>query len=225
MAVFAKAKNTVNILRALSASRYKPTMDTKYDDGESWRDVKKRMFSALKELDQKYEGKKILLVSHGDPLWILESLTHNLSDKETVKKRDTRYLMWGETKNINFKNYPYDEAGDIDMHKPYIDEIILKCSKCESEMKRIKEVADVWFDSGSMPYAQWHYPFENKQRFNDNFPADFISEGIDQTRGWFYTLLAISTALGRGAPYKNVISYSHVLDEKGKRCPNHWVRR
>ena len=195
----------------------KPTMDTKYDDGESWRDVKKRMFSALKELDQKYEGKKILLVSHGDPLWILESLTHNLSDKETVKKRDTRYLMWGETKNINFKNYPYDEAGDIDMHKPYIDEIILKCSKCESEMKRIKEVADVWFDSGSMPYAQWHYPFENKQRFNDNFPADFISEGIDQTRGWFYTLLAISTALGRGAPYKNVISYSHVLDEKGKK--------
>lgn len=195
----------------------KPMFDTKYGDGESWHDVKKRMFSITKELDQKYEGQKILLVSHGDPLWILEALTKNLSDNETVKNRDSLYTMWGEIKEIDFKNYPYNSEGDSDLHRPYIDEIVLKCKKCEGEMKRVKEVADVWFDSGSMPYAQWHYPFENRSQFNNNFPADFITEGIDQTRGWFYTLLAVSTALGRGAPYKNVISYSHVLDEKGKK--------
>jgi len=84
-------------------------------------------------------------------------------------------------------------------------------------MLRIKEVADVWFDSGAMPFAQWHYPFENKKEFEDNFPADFISEGIDQTRGWFYTLLAISTLLGKGPAYRNVVSYSHILDDRGRK--------
>lgn len=105
----------------------------------------------------------------------------------------------------------------LDLHRPYIDEITLKCEKCGSEMRRIPEVLDVWFDSGSMPYAQWHYPFENKEKFKQSFPADFIAEGIDQTRGWFYTLLAISTLLDFGEPYKNVISLGLVLDEKGQK--------
>ena len=84
---------------------------------------------------------------------------------------------------------------DIELHKPYIDDVYLKCPKCGKKMVRAKEVMDVWFDSGSMPFAQFHYPFENKELFENQFPADFISEGIDQTRGWFYTLLAISTIL------------------------------
>ncbi|MBU3924309.1 isoleucine--tRNA ligase [Patescibacteria group bacterium] len=106
-----------------------------------------------------------------------------------------------------------------DLHRPYIDEVIFKCDKCDGEMKRVSDVIDCWFDSGSMPFSQWHYPFENKELVDEGgkFPADYISEAIDQTRGWFYTLLAISTLLGKSAPYKNVITYGHILDAKGQK--------
>ncbi len=107
--------------------------------------------------------------------------------------------------------------GDVELHKPYIDKIKLKCDKCNKEMNRIPEVIDAWFDSGSMPFAQWHYPFENKDIFERNFPANFISEGVDQTRGWFYTLMAISTLLFDKAPYENVIVLGHVQDKEGKK--------
>ena len=105
----------------------------------------------------------------------------------------------------------------IELHKPYIDDVYLNCPECKGTMKRVSEVIDCWFDSGAMPFAQWHYPFENKEIFEDNFPADFISEAIDQTRGWFYTLLAISTLLFDKAPYKNVIVLGHGLDKEGKK--------
>jgi len=106
-----------------------------------------------------------------------------------------------------------------DLHRPFIDTVILECAKCGGKMHRVSAVADCWFDSGSMPYAQWHYPFENKNKIDDKeaFPADFISEAIDQTRGWFYTLLAVSTLLDRGPAFKNVISLGHVLDAKGQK--------
>ena len=84
---------------------------------------------------------------------------------------------------------------NIELHRPFIDAVTLKCEKCGGEMKRVPEVIDCWFDSGSMPFAQWHYPFENKEVFESQFPADFISEGVDQTRGWFYSLMAISTLI------------------------------
>lgn len=106
---------------------------------------------------------------------------------------------------------------DIELHKPYIDNVHLKCPHCEKEMTRAKEVIDCWFDSGSMPFAQLHYPFENKELFEKNFPAQFISEAVDQTRGWFYTLLAISTCLFDKASYENCIVLGHVLDEKGQK--------
>jgi len=108
------------------------------------------------------------------------------------------------------------DLSKIDLHKPFIDEIKLKC-ECGGEAKRLNFVIDCWFDSGSMPFGQWHYPFENKKEFDKNFPADFISEAVDQTRGWFYTLQAVSTLLGKGTPYKNVICLGHVLDEKGNK--------
>ena len=104
---------------------------------------------------------------------------------------------------------------DIELHKPYIDGVKLKCSKCGKEMTRTAEVIDCWFDSGSMPFAQLHYPFENKELFEENFPAQFISEAVDQTRGWFYTLLAISTAIFDRNPFENCIVLGHVLDKKG----------
>ena len=106
---------------------------------------------------------------------------------------------------------------DIELHRPYIDDVTIKCPKCGKEMHRVPEVIDCWFDSGSMPFAQHHYPFENKEIFEKQFPAQFISEAVDQTRGWFYSLLAISTLLFNKAPYQNVIVLGHVQDENGQK--------
>lgn len=106
---------------------------------------------------------------------------------------------------------------DIELHRPYIDEVTIRCPKCGKEMHRVPEVIDCWFDSGAMPFAQHHYPFENKELFEQQFPADFISEAVDQTRGWFYSLLAESTLLFDCAPYKNVIVLGHVQDENGQK--------
>ena len=115
------------------------------------------------------------------------------------------------------KEKAVDCPEDIELHKPYIDKVHLKCSKCGKEMTRFKEVIDCWFDSGSMPYAQHHYPFENKEEFEKQFPAGFISEAVDQTRGWFYTLTALGTALFGRTPFENCIVLGHVLDEKGQK--------
>ena len=106
---------------------------------------------------------------------------------------------------------------DIELHRPYIDKVTIKCPECGKEMHRVKEVIDCWFDSGSMPFAQWHYPFDNKDIFEKRFPADFISEAVDQTRGWFYSLIAISTLLFHKAPYRNVIVLGHVQDKEGRK--------
>ncbi len=106
---------------------------------------------------------------------------------------------------------------NIELHRPYIDAVTIKCEKCGGQMKRVPEVIDCWFDSGAMPFAQHHYPFENKDLFEKQFPADFISEAVDQTRGWFYSLLAISTLIFDKAPYKNVIVLGHVQDENGQK--------
>ena len=106
---------------------------------------------------------------------------------------------------------------DIELHRPYIDAVTIKCSKCGKEMHRVEEVIDCWYDSGAMPFAQWHYPFENQEMFAEQFPADFISEAVDQTRGWFYSLLAISTLIFNKAPYRNVIVLGHVQDENGQK--------
>ncbi len=114
-----------------------------------------------------------------------------------------------------------DVPEGLELHKPYIDNIFLTCPKCSKKMKRVPEVIDCWFDSGAMPFAQWHYPFENEELFKNNFPANFISEAIDQTRGWFYTLMAISTLLFDKSPYENVIVLGHVQDKDGQKMSKH----
>ncbi len=116
----------------------------------------------------------------------------------------------------------YEKTGDeraktVELHRPYIDELTMKCPKCGGTMHRVPEVIDCWFDSGAMPFAQHHYPFENKELFEQQFPAKFISEAVDQTRGWFYSLLAISTLLFNKAPYENVIVLGHVQDADGQK--------
>ncbi|QFT87539.1 Isoleucine--tRNA ligase [Bacillus sp. THAF10] len=135
------------------------------------------------------------------PVWICESCDHQYAPNsvEDLKKKATT------------------DIGDIELHKPYVDRVHLHCEKCAGTMKRVSEVIDVWFDSGSMPFAQHHYPFENKETFEKQFPADVICEGIDQTRGWFYSLLAVSTLFTGKAPYKRVLSTGHILDEHGRK--------
>ncbi|MBR2344014.1 MAG: isoleucine--tRNA ligase [Clostridia bacterium] len=115
------------------------------------------------------------------------------------------------------KSMSDDCPENIELHRPFIDAVTLRCPKCAGKMRRVPEVIDCWFDSGSMPFAQWHYPFENKEIFHSQFPANFISEGVDQTRGWFYSLMAISTLIFDCAPYKNVLVLGHVLDKDGQK--------
>uniref|UniRef100_UPI0038CD8C98 isoleucine--tRNA ligase n=1 Tax=Pontibacillus litoralis TaxID=516703 RepID=UPI0038CD8C98 len=110
-----------------------------------------------------------------------------------------------------------DVSEDIELHKPYVDDVTLECPCCSADMKRTSEVIDVWFDSGSMPFAQYHYPFENKEMFEKQFPADIIAEGVDQTRGWFYSLLTVSSLFTGKAPYKRVLSLGHILDADGRK--------
>ena len=128
----------------------------------------------------------------------------------------------GHMHSIGSRQELFEMSGDekaktVELHRPYIDEITLKCPECGGTMHRVPEVIDCWFDSGAMPFAQHHYPFENKELFEKQFPADFISEAVDQTRGWFYSLLAESTILFKQAPYKNVIVLGHVQDENGQK--------
>ncbi len=139
----------------------------------------------------------------GTPLNIWEC---ECGHQHSIGSREELYKMSGNEK-----------AKTVEFHRPYIDEITITCPECGKQMKRVPEVIDCWFDSGAMPFAQHHYPFENKALFEQQFPADFISEAVDQTRGWFYSLLAESTLLFNKAPYKNVIVMGHVQDENGQK--------
>ncbi|KKS26589.1 MAG: Isoleucine-tRNA ligase [Candidatus Yanofskybacteria bacterium GW2011_GWC2_41_9] len=198
----------------------KEKFENREDSGESRNDVRRRMADFINEIESRHQNKKILIVGHGDPLWLLDAIAQGRTEKEIIENKESSeywYPKLAELKKLNWRKIPRNELGELDLHRPFIDSVILKCSDCGAKMKKIPDLIDVWFDSGAMPYAQWHWPFENKKLFKEQFPADFIVEGVDQTRGWFYTLLAISSLLGNGAPYKTVMSLGHVLDEKGQK--------
>ena len=168
--------------------------------------------------------------------WIPESIgkgrfgdwLENIQDWGISRNRywGTPLNVWtcdcGHMESVGSRQELFEMSGDekaktVELHRPYIDEITIKCPKCGDTMHRVPEVIDCWFDSGAMPFAQHHYPFENKELFESQFPAQFISEAVDQTRGWFYSLLAESTLLFNKAPYENVIVLGHVQDEKGQK--------
>jgi isoleucyl-tRNA synthetase len=194
------------------------------EGGETLADVRKRMLGLIKELEEKHKGKKVLLVSHGDPAWVLESAMRGADNKQTIEDRKN-FIGTGEWRKIKFNKAPVNDNGELDMHRPYIDSVRINCPKCGGDAKRIDQVFDCWFESGSMPYASWHYPFENKKKVESIFPADFIAEGLDQTRGWFYTLHVLATALttkqvglGKNKPaFKNVVVNGLILDELGRK--------
>ncbi|MDO8302573.1 MAG: class I tRNA ligase family protein, partial [Sedimentisphaerales bacterium] len=166
---------------------------------ETLTDVRRRTMSFAKDINQEHRGKKIVVVGHGDPLWILEGMFAGKTKEESFKYP---YIKLGEIRKCRMPNLPVNDVGEVDIHRPYADKVILECDKCGGRAERVKEVADVWFDSGAMPFAQDHFPFgqmEKKGISNEasaklikkiGYPADYICEAVDQTRGWFYRLLA-----------------------------------
>jgi isoleucyl-tRNA synthetase len=182
--------------------------------GENLEEVKKRVVDFVLEIDATHKNKNIIIISHDGPLFLLRAGGLGLNHKQILIKEgdEPDYLQPGEFKQHHFYRIPRNEKHELDLHRPYIDEVSWAC-ECGGVFQRINDVFDTWYDSGSMPFASNHYPFEKKMVF----PADFIGEGLDQTRGWFYTLLVLGVGLFGKAPYKNVIVNGLVLAEDGKK--------
>ncbi len=195
----------------------------KIPKGGSLKMLRKRVYEFMLDTDQKYANKNIVIVSHEMPLTVLEHTLRGLDLKTIISNRrigKIKKIDTGKCREIVFKQLPLNDDLEIDLHRPFIDDVKPLCEKCGQKMARAPEVLDCWLDSGAMPFAQEFWPRQKKQSPKNPpelFPADFICEAIDQTRGWFYTLLAVSTSLGFGAPCKNVVSMGHVLDEKGEK--------
>lgn len=189
---------------------------------ESFYMLKKRVMDFLDDIESKYKNKNILIVTHGGLAWLAGVGSLGLEIKDIVSKiGKDEFFKNGEVRKVDYIRFPHNENYELDLHRPYVDNINLVCGDikddgkiCEGKLERTKEVMDVWLDSGSMPFAQSHYPFSTK---DISYPADFISEGIDQTRGWFYTLHAVGNIMGKGMAFKNVICLGLVLDANGKK--------
>ena len=195
-------------------------LNTRAEGGETHREMMNRCMSLIEDLESKYFGKKILFVTHGGPMRMLiasaELITEEGLVEDEIKHNAKLYPRNAELRKVNYKKVPRDATGAINLHRPHIDKIVLKDSE-GNDMKLIGDVFDCWFESGSMPFAQLHYPFENVEVFNQNFPADFIAEGVDQTRGWFYSLLNVGVGLFDKTPFKHVIVNGHVLAKGGEK--------
>ncbi len=191
---------------------------TSPEGGESWDDVRVRVGELLYEVESSAKSEVVLFVTHGTPLRMLDAVTKGITLKEFMYDwQSARDPLNAEVRTLPFVSLPHNERYELDLHRPYIDDVVLT-GDSGAPLRRVKEVMDVWFDSGAMPFAQDHYPFRNKEWVEgDGYPADFISEAIDQTRGWFYTLLAVGALMKRGKAYKNVICLGHLLDEAGQK--------
>ena len=177
-------------------------------------ELKNRVLEFIYEIEKKYSGKNILIIGHEYSIWMMFSGSLGTDVKKSIELKGKKpdFIKTGEIKTLNFSPLPHNSNFELDLHRPYIDKIELPCP-CGGLMKRIPDVFDCWYESGSMPYAQAHYPSTRLLPF----PAEFIAEGIDQTRGWFYTLLVLSTALFNKPAYKNVIVNGIILAETGQK--------
>lgn len=184
----------------------------KIGENETWSELAARMLLALRDIDRQHEGETILICSHGDPIFLLEWA---FSGRTRDGIAAMPYPAFDAPHAFAFTGALVNDRGELDVHRPFIDQITWPCAQgsCGGTMEHFPEVVDVWLESGCMPFAQHHFPFEKKEELL--YPADYISEAIDQTRGWFYTLLAVATVLGWESPYKNVIVLGHLLDAKG----------
>jgi isoleucyl-tRNA synthetase len=194
------------------------------EGGETLSDIRRRVGDFIYDMENKYKGKNILIVTHEYPVWMFMSVANGLNDKQAadLKNQNVDFVSTGHFAEYNFNPLPHDDDYILDLHRPYIDEVTF--TKNGKEMRRIPDIFDGWVDSGSMSFAVPHYPFEDKAELKSGlfkktraFPADFIAEGLDQTRGWFYTLLALNSELFGKSPYKNVIVNGLVLAEDGQK--------
>ena len=219
------------------------TIYTRPENGESVEDVKRRTAEFLYDLDSKLKGEEILVVTHGLPLRLMVNIANGQTCRDLLRSGWRDYSDPNASLHeIDFKQLPHNESMELDIHRPYIDKVTWEVSvdkgtrlldgtiageganandSVTETMVRVPEVFDVWYDSGSMPFAQAHYPFENKELFEQQnssiFPADFIAEGLDQTRGWFYSLMVLGVGLFGKSPYKNVIVNGLMLAEDGRK--------
>jgi isoleucyl-tRNA synthetase len=195
-------------------------LDTRVEGGETHREMMNRSVSAWSDLEKQYEGKNILIVTHGGPARMLLVGTQLITEEaliEDERKDDNAFYPTNAgVRKLEPRIVPRDETGAVNLHRPYIDEVTFTCL-CGDTMKRIPDVFDCWFESGAMPFASIHYPFENKKLFDASYPADFIAEGLDQTRGWFYSLINLGVGLFDKAPYKHVVVNGLVLSDTGRK--------
>ena len=192
-----------------------------HEGGESFTDIRRRMGEFIFDIERRYVGKNILIVSHGNPLWLLTLVVNRIASREAVKET---LLNKAEAREISFIPFPHNADYELDLHRPYIDEVPLGDS-LSGGWKRVPDVFDCWFESGSMPFASNHYPFEKKNFdpkrlfgfLSKGYPADFIAESIDQTRGWFYSLIVLGVGLFGTTPYKAVVTNGLMLAEDGRK--------
>ena len=213
---FLRTRETAEIVRkVLGLAENVVIVDERlHEHNEHNRDaVRRRMGEFLFEIERAYSRKNILIISHGSPLWVLERLA---SGAKSDDFSDEKMLHTSSFKEIRFVPFPHDENYNLDLHRPYIDEIEL-VSEDGLPLKRISEVIDGWVESGSMPFAEYHYPMENKSEFKRNFPGDFIAEYIGQTRTWFYYMHAVSALLFDSPSFRNVVTTGNILAEDGSK--------
>ncbi|MEI6810540.1 MAG: class I tRNA ligase family protein [Candidatus Nomurabacteria bacterium] len=193
--------------------------DYKIEGGESHQEIMNRVMNLIMDCEKEYTNKNILFVTHGGPARMMLAGAEIITEEQVINgdqiKSGNLYLNNAEIRKVNYKIIPRDETGAVNLHRPYIDEIELENNG--KTYKRIGDVFDCWFESGSMPFAQLHYPFENKEVFDKNYPADFIAEGLDQTRGWFYSLINLGVGLFDKAPYKHVAVNGLILADTGEK--------
>ncbi|MHB1316490.1 MAG: class I tRNA ligase family protein [Minisyncoccota bacterium] len=200
-------------VRNMSTNRF----TFKTENGESYADVCTRAGKFLYLLEEKYKGKNILIVTHGAPARAMSFIADGFShEKATIHMKTFKNFNNAEIREIDFVPLPHNKNYELDIHRPYIDDIELVNENGEA-MKRVSDVLDTWFDSGSMPYGKENYPFENKEKFENNYPAQFIAEGVDQTRAWFYYLHVLAEGLFEKNAFQNVIVNGVVLAEDGKK--------
>lgn len=174
--------------------------------------VSRRVGEFIYEIDKKHKGKNILIISHGNPLWVLERITSGNDLKDFASKK---MLPTGGVEEIDFVPLSHNDNFELDLHRPYIDEVVLE--KDGKSLKRIPEVIDGWVESASMPFAEYHYPFENKEAFEAHFPGDFVAEYIAQTRTWFYYMHTMAVALFNNVSFRNVVSTGNILAQDGSK--------
>jgi isoleucyl-tRNA synthetase len=181
--------------------------------GESRNDVKRRMVAAFRDIESRHRGKRILIVSHGSPLFMLKGALEGLPDEGIAKLGLPEN---GKLYQVDARPVPMDDGGHVDLHRPYVDEVRLEC-RCGGSLTRTPDVFDCWFESGSMPFAELHYPFERRAEFRKRFPADFISEYIAQTRGWFYTLHVVATGLFGRLAFRHAVTTGTIMAASGEK--------